>query len=136
VRKKTIIFLLAFVGIFMSAQTLRPVGQKKKTKQEVRDSVKNAKDSIKAVKDSLKALEKQRKKMTAEERAEADSIEAALQAIADSIAEAERNDTTKMDSLQLSIWKHNKAIDDSLALDSAIRKRKNGHRRSGGILCR
>lgn len=125
-RKKTIIFLLAFVGIFMSAQTLRPVGQKKKTKQEVRDSVKNAKDSIKAVKDSLKALEKQRKKMTAEERAEADSIEAALQAIADSIAEAERNDTTKMDSLQLSIWKHNKAIDDSLALDSAIRKRKNG----------
>ena len=35
-------------------------------------------------------------------------------------------DTTKMDSLQLAIYRHNKAIDDSLALDSANRKRKNG----------
>ena len=35
-------------------------------------------------------------------------------------------DTTKMDSLQLAIYKYNKAIDDSLALDSANRKRKNG----------
>ena len=35
-------------------------------------------------------------------------------------------DTTKMDSLQLAIYHHNKAIDDSLALDSANRKRKNG----------
>ncbi len=35
-------------------------------------------------------------------------------------------DTTKMDSLQRAIYRHNKAIDDSLALDSANRKRKNG----------
>lgn len=35
-------------------------------------------------------------------------------------------DTTKMDSMQLAIYHHNKAIDDSLALDSANRKRKNG----------
>lgn len=35
-------------------------------------------------------------------------------------------DTTKMDSLQLAIYKHNKAVDDSLALDSMNRKRKNG----------
>ncbi len=34
-------------------------------------------------------------------------------------------DTTKMDSLQRAIYRHNKAIDDSLALDSANRKRKN-----------
>jgi hypothetical protein len=35
-------------------------------------------------------------------------------------------DTTKMDSLQLLIYKHNKAVDDSLAYDSLNRKRKNG----------
>lgn len=35
-------------------------------------------------------------------------------------------DTTKMDSMQLAIYHHNKAIDDSLAFDSLNRKRKNG----------
>lgn len=38
----------------------------------------------------------------------------------------EMPDTTGMDSLQLAIYHYNKAIDDSLALDSANRKRKNG----------
>nr|WP_285822097.1 putative LPS assembly protein LptD [Xylanibacter muris] len=35
-------------------------------------------------------------------------------------------DTTRMDSLQLAIYHHNKAIDDSLALDSINRRKKNG----------
>lgn len=35
-------------------------------------------------------------------------------------------DTTKMDSLQLAIYRHNKAIDDSLAFDSLNRQKKNG----------
>ncbi len=35
-------------------------------------------------------------------------------------------DTTKMDSLQLAIYHHNKAIDDSLAYDSINRQKKNG----------
>ena len=35
-------------------------------------------------------------------------------------------DTASMDSLQLLIWKRNKAVDDSLAADSANRQRKNG----------
>lgn len=35
-------------------------------------------------------------------------------------------DTTKMDSLQLAIYHHNKAIDDSLAFDSLNRQKKNG----------
>lgn len=35
-------------------------------------------------------------------------------------------DTTKMDSMQLAIYHYNKAVEDSLALDSANRKRKNG----------
>ncbi len=34
-------------------------------------------------------------------------------------------DTIGMDSLQLAIWKHNKAIDDSLRLDSINRRKKN-----------
>ena len=46
-------------------------------------------------------------------------------------AEQKRNkplepDTTLMDSLQLAIYKYNKAIDDSIALDSINRKKKNG----------
>ncbi len=36
------------------------------------------------------------------------------------------DDTQGMDSLQLAIYRHNKAIDDSLALDSMNRKKKNG----------
>ena len=37
-----------------------------------------------------------------------------------------KRDTTTMDSLELAIYKHNKAIDDSLALDSINRSRKRG----------
>ena len=37
-----------------------------------------------------------------------------------------KNDTTLMDSLHKAIWKHNKAIDDSLRADSINRSRKNG----------
>ena len=37
-----------------------------------------------------------------------------------------KRDTTTMDSLELAIYKHNKAVDDSLALDSINRHRKNG----------
>ena len=37
-----------------------------------------------------------------------------------------KRDTTTMDSLALAIYKHNKAVDDSLALDSINRKKKNG----------
>lgn len=35
-------------------------------------------------------------------------------------------DTLSMDSLQRAIWRHNRAIDDSIQLDSMNRKRKNG----------
>ena len=37
-----------------------------------------------------------------------------------------KRDTTTMDSLELAIYRHNKAIDDSLALDSINRSRKTG----------
>lgn len=35
-------------------------------------------------------------------------------------------DTLSMDSLELAIWKHNKAVEDSLRADSTNRQRKNG----------
>ncbi len=37
-----------------------------------------------------------------------------------------KRDTTTMDSLELAIFKHNKAVDDSLTLDSLNRQKKNG----------
>ena len=43
---------------------------------------------------------------------------------ADSLPSA--NDTTKMDSLQLAIYHHNKAVDDSIRLDSLNKQKKNG----------
>lgn len=41
-------------------------------------------------------------------------------------ADGVATDTTGMDSLQLAVYHHNKAIDDSLRLDSINRKKKNG----------
>ena len=37
-----------------------------------------------------------------------------------------KRDTTTMDSLELAVYKHNKAVDDSLALDSINKHKKNG----------
>ncbi len=55
--------------------------------------------------------------------------ELGLDSLPDGIADAAakmKRDTTVMDSLELLIYKRNKAIDDSLALDSLNRKKKNG----------
>ena len=62
----------------------------------------------------------------------ADTLDTIAPAVpTDSVAPADRvipagPDTTQMDSLQLLIYKRNKAIDDSLYLDSLNRQRKNG----------
>ena len=44
----------------------------------------------------------------------------------DSVKLSSAVDTLSMDSIQLAIYRHNKAIDDSLALDSINKRRKNG----------
>ena len=49
-----------------------------------------------------------------------DTIKAAFDTIKATI------DTTQMDSIQLAIYRHNKAIDDALAQDSINKRRKNG----------
>ena len=95
-RNKSIIFLLSFVVVFAMASVNMPVPQGKKTKKAKANTV---------VVDTL--LKGQSPK--------------------DSKA-VDKNipDTTKMDSLQLAIYHHNKAIDDSIRADSVMRARSNG----------
>ena len=95
-RNKSIIFLLSFVVVFAMASVNMPVPQGKKTKKAKANAV---------VVDTL--LKGQSPK--------------------DSKA-VDKNipDTTKMDSLQLAIYHHNKAIDDSIRADSIMRVRSNG----------
>lgn len=95
-RNKSIIFLLSFVVVFAMASVNMPVPQGKKTKKAKANAV---------VVDTL--LKGQSPK--------------------DSKA-VDKNipDTTKMDSLQLAIYHHNKAIDDSIRADSMMRARSNG----------
>lgn len=95
-RNKSIIFLLSFVVVFAMASVNMPVPQGKKTKK--------AKASMVVVDTLLKG-----------------------QSPKDSKA-VDKNilDTTKMDSLQLAIYHHNKAIDDSIRADSMMRARSNG----------
>ena len=95
-RNKSIIFLLSFVVVFAMASVNMPVPQGKKTKKAKANAV---------VVDTL--LKGQGSK--------------------DSKA-VDKNipDTTKMDSLQLAIYHHNKAIDDSIRADSVMRARSNG----------
>lgn len=95
-RNKSIIFLLSFVVVFAMASVNMPVPQGKKTKK--------AKASAVVVDTLLKG------KSPKDSKAVDKNIP----------------DTTKMDSLQLAIYHHNKAIDDSIRADSMMRARSNG----------
>ena len=80
------------------------------------DSISTHQDAVKEIVDSVASA------IAEEDVAPLDSIipegaEAAIKI---------KRDTTTMDSLELAIYKHNKAVDDSLALDSINRHRKNG----------
>lgn len=55
-----------------------------------------------------------------------DSIALKDTVASDTLVSVPAIDTTKMDSLQLAIYHHNKAIDDSIRLDSINRSKKNG----------
>lgn len=59
-------------------------------------------------------------------RAKTDSTVVADTAVADSVHLPAGPDTTKMDSLQLAIYHHNKAVDDSIRLDSINRSKSGG----------
>ena len=66
-------------------------------------------------------LLKQRKRaVQSESNSQADTTRRSINKLTNLI------DTTKMDSIQRAIYRHNKAIDDSIQLDSLNRKKKNG----------
>lgn len=54
-----------------------------------------------------------------------DPVAAADTAVVDTAVASAEPDTTKMDSLTLAIYKHNKQVDDSIRLDSMNRKKSN-----------
>ena len=98
-RTKTVIALLLCAVIFVMAAADMPYSQRKKVRKATSsDTTAVASDSIK---DSIATL------------------------MRDSLGR-EIVDTTKMDSLQLAIYHHNRAIDDSIRLDSINRQRANG----------
>jgi len=99
VKKETLVFVLLFVILFAVAEIPRLRFQ---IKESASDSVRVDSLPLDSFKRSKLSLDPQKR----------DSID--------------KNDTTLMDSLHKAIWKHNKAIDDSLRADSINRQRKNG----------
>ncbi len=98
-KKETFVFVLLFVILFAVAEIPRLRFQ---IKESASDSVRVDSLPLDSFKRSKLSLDPQKR----------DSID--------------KNDTTLMDSLHKAIWKHNKAIDDSLRADSINRQRKNG----------
>lgn len=98
-KKETLVFVLLFVILFAVADIPRLRFQ---IKESASDSVRVDSLPLDSFKRSKLSLDPQKR----------DSID--------------KNDTTLMDSLHKAIWKHNKAIDDSLRADSINRQRKNG----------
>ena len=84
-------------------------------KQKKEDKSQEKEDSIPVVEEDIEVL-------TAETEAPQDTI---IPEGAESAIKIKR-DTTTMDSIELAIYKHNKAVDDSLARDSINRRQKNG----------
>ena len=113
-RRKTLIFLLLFVIVFVVAEVPRlrfTQGAAGADSVTVDSVVVDSAVAPRSVADS-----------SVVDSSLTDSQSVAL------LSTVDKNipDTASMDSLQLLIWKRNKAIDDSLAADSANRQRKNG----------
>ena len=125
-RKKTLIFFMLFALVFVAAAV--PSGlflTNKKNAGAVVNPI-STQDTLSPVLPSVPSLLSDT--LPSNDAADIkdslalnDSLEAKVSATSKLLP-----DTTKMDSLQLAIYHHNKAIDDSLALDSMNRKRKNG----------
>ena len=105
---------MLFAIVMMMAEVPYVFFSRKAKGGEVSDSLRAVTDSLKKVADSLMA--------DSEYRQVADT----LLALGEEAAAKLKRDTTTMDSIELVIYKHNKAVDDSLALDSINRSRKNG----------
>ena len=100
-RTKTVIFILLSAFMFMMAEPSMPFFGRNHSGDGSGDSAAVARG------------------------AQPDSLSAADTAVVDSAAASAEPDTTKMDSLTLAIYKHNKQVDDSIRLDSMNRKKSN-----------
>ena len=110
-RVRTTIFILLFAIIFVMASNIVQVAQKYTGTEEVADSLKG--DSLTLTDTLLRRVANM-----------ADSLLGKDSAIIDSLDSINPLDT--LDSLHLAIYLRNKALDDSIAADSANRKKKNG----------
>lgn len=105
-RKKTVIFILLSAFIFVMAEPGMPFSKSSGNKGVLTDSA--------ALADTLLLL--------------SDTVAGGDTLAGDSAKQTNTSnepDTTKMDSLELAIYKHNKHIDDSVRLDSINRKKSN-----------
>lgn len=105
-RKKTVIFILLSAFIFVMAEPSMPFFKSSGNKGVLTDSA--------ALADTLLLL--------------SDTVAGGDTLAGDSAKQTNTSnepDTTKMDSLELAIYKHNKHIDDSVRLDSINRKKSN-----------
>lgn len=116
----TIIFLCAF--IFVMADTSMPFARWESGGDTAQDSV--AVDTTTGVQSSSLA-----EHGTSEQAA---VIMDSLSVLADTVPAADSaavpytgSDTTEMDSMELAIYRHNRAVDDSIRLDSLNRKKRN-----------
>ena len=68
--------------------------------------------------------------MPSKKKSKKNAVDSTAVAVGDSVfvdsLGNEITDTTRMDSLQKAIWKHNKVVDDSIRLDSINRKKSGG----------
>ena len=111
-RSKTLIFLFLAAVMFVMAGTSMPFFSIQKRGVGVNDTIA---DAVATAADTS---------VTAALAALRDSSDVAM--TADSLSATAAIDTTKLDSLQLAIYHHNKQIDDSIRLDSINRRRSNG----------
>ncbi len=100
-RTKTVIFILLSAFMFMMAEPGMPFFERGSGGSGANDSTVVTDSSV------------------------VDTVAAADSLHADSVSTTSEVDTTKMDSLELAIYKHNKHIDDSIRLDSINRKKAN-----------
>ena len=112
-RRKTLIFLLLFVMIFIMASVPR---LRFPNSEKAADSV--AVDSV--PRDTMPVSKAAVDSVVADSVPQDTSLASKLSPL------TSEPDTAGMDSLQLAIWKRNKAVDDSLHADSLNRQRKNG----------
>jgi hypothetical protein len=117
-RRKTILFLASVAVIFMMAGNGMPFF--------VHNGKQLADTTVTAI-DSLLESADTAGMMSAEDKALLDSMAMADRTETDTDTTASLlPDTTKMDSLELAVYRHNKAVDDSIRADSIFRSKQGG----------